>query len=464
MNTVSPIKLLFVLIFVISTTASAQKKIEINEKLRVRLNTIHELAEENPEQAIVKLDSLVIKTTENNLPYVTIISHYIKGCAYRNIGDYEKLRFNFEKAKNLALDYNWKEFTAEIYRELGDEYFDREKPEKAIENYKKAQEIYKEFGNEEGVIVCTYDGFIDNLLGKYKISNQKLKQLLPLFKKVHPVYLDALNTIAQNYKALNNLDSAFVYVNKMPLDSIDDINNINYSLYRAQARFEYYIAKKNTVRAIAENNYIGKYKFSDDLIIYYYKNKIALAQLKNNLQAVSQFTDSLNQAYEKLYKKANSAEVHNVDKRIETEEASNTKISFFKQNIWWLSLVTIVLLIMLIIVFTRYKANKQKQYQLIINMRNDIKSLLDELKEKEAISANKAPKTIEEKIKDLAIKHQLTERETDVLFHITKGYNNQQIADALFVSVNTIKYHLRNIYEKLDVNKRTEITSKILVN
>lgn len=70
--------------------------------------------------------------------------------------------------------------------------------------------------------------------------------------------------------------------------------------------------------------------------------------------------------------------------------------------------------------------------------------------------------TPEEKIQKIAIKHNLTERETDILLQISLGKNNQKIANELFISINTVKYHMRNIYEKLDVKKRTEITSKLL--
>lgn len=80
---------------------------------------------------------------------------------------------------------------------------------------------------------------------------------------------------------------------------------------------------------------------------------------------------------------------------------------------------------------------------------------------------NKAQQTtfaIEDKLILEAQKHQLTDRETDVLIHLARGLNNQEIANELFVSINTVKYHTRNIYEKFDIKKRTEITSKLLFN
>ena len=72
--------------------------------------------------------------------------------------------------------------------------------------------------------------------------------------------------------------------------------------------------------------------------------------------------------------------------------------------------------------------------------------------------------TLEKRIESIALKHELTERETDVFLHLAKGYNNQKIANELFVSINTVKFHTRNIYEKLDVKKRNEINTRILFN
>ena len=53
----------------------------------------------------------------------------------------------------------------------------------------------------------------------------------------------------------------------------------------------------------------------------------------------------------------------------------------------------------------------------------------------------------------------LTERELHVLHLIESGYTNKQIAQEMTVSLNTVKYHLKNIYGKLGVINRTQAAS-----
>jgi DNA-binding NarL/FixJ family response regulator len=50
----------------------------------------------------------------------------------------------------------------------------------------------------------------------------------------------------------------------------------------------------------------------------------------------------------------------------------------------------------------------------------------------------------------------LTSREMEVLELISKGYTNQQIAQNLVIEVGTVKNHVHNILEKLNVNSRGE--------
>lgn len=57
-------------------------------------------------------------------------------------------------------------------------------------------------------------------------------------------------------------------------------------------------------------------------------------------------------------------------------------------------------------------------------------------------------------------KFNLSDRELEVLVELNKGLSNQEIADKLFVSLNTIKTHISNLYLKLHVKRRTQALAK----
>lgn len=50
----------------------------------------------------------------------------------------------------------------------------------------------------------------------------------------------------------------------------------------------------------------------------------------------------------------------------------------------------------------------------------------------------------------------LTERELELLHLVEKGYSNAAIAEATSISQNTVKYHMKNIFQKLDAQNRAE--------
>ena len=59
-----------------------------------------------------------------------------------------------------------------------------------------------------------------------------------------------------------------------------------------------------------------------------------------------------------------------------------------------------------------------------------------------------------------ALVEHLGSRENEILSLIGRGLKNQAIADELFISINTVHYHTKNIYSKLDVHTRTEAVAK----
>jgi DNA-binding NarL/FixJ family response regulator len=56
----------------------------------------------------------------------------------------------------------------------------------------------------------------------------------------------------------------------------------------------------------------------------------------------------------------------------------------------------------------------------------------------------------------------LSEREKEVLNRIVDGNSYKMIADLLFISIDTVRSHIKNIYEKLQVNSKSQAVAKAL--
>jgi two-component system nitrate/nitrite response regulator NarP len=52
----------------------------------------------------------------------------------------------------------------------------------------------------------------------------------------------------------------------------------------------------------------------------------------------------------------------------------------------------------------------------------------------------------------------LTDRETQILQEVARGFRNKQIADRLFISESTVKVHMKSLLKKLQVPSRTAAT------
>ncbi len=85
--------------------------------------------------------------------------------------------------------------------------------------------------------------------------------------------------------------------------------------------------------------------------------------------------------------------------------------------------------------------------------------LLDE----EAKVSNNLPMH-ETPIQILIERFELTQREAEIMQLIGQGLTNTELGENLFISANTIKYHIKNIYIKLDVSNRLQALKKTSIS
>lgn len=74
------------------------------------------------------------------------------------------------------------------------------------------------------------------------------------------------------------------------------------------------------------------------------------------------------------------------------------------------------------------------------------------IKEKEIV--------IEKPVLDEEKRLEFTARELELLVFISKGYTNQEIADSIFISTNTVKTHLKKLFVKLGASNRTQAVAE----
>lgn len=66
-----------------------------------------------------------------------------------------------------------------------------------------------------------------------------------------------------------------------------------------------------------------------------------------------------------------------------------------------------------------------------------------------------------DKNKNARLLETFTTREQEILYALAKGYQYKEIADKLFISIETVRTYLRKIYDKLQVHSKVEALNKV---
>ena len=118
-----------------------------------------------------------------------------------------------------------------------------------------------------------------------------------------------------------------------------------------------------------------------------------------------------------------------------------------------------------ILILTSYLDNEKiypvldagaKGYMLKTSSAEEILRAIRKVEQGELAIETEVSQKVEYRKNHVELHDDLTARGRDILALLTKGYENQRIADELFISLKTVKTHVSNILSKLEVSDRTQ--------
>jgi len=427
----------------------------------------------------------------------------------RRAGNYDEALELSKKAVETARIGNDTLQWANALNDQGQVYKDMFLFNQAIDSYFEAFKLWELKKDSSGLAIAY--GSIANThfyQEDYRKSLEYNFKKLPITQKLGDMWETnkTINNIALAYSDLNQNDSALIYARKSlkiaqkrnyPVgvaNSCDIMSNAFLKMNKPDSSYSYSkkavdIAERNKSQALAsylinlasalekQKNYqaaLSKAKEAHDLA----KNRNDAHTQRAASFLLSEIYHRINQremAYQYLTKylrlndsitnkeymrKVTRLDIqHEYDKKQRAAEYEieildkNNQLKTEKLRKTWITLIALLLLSLAgaTISFLVIRNKNHRIDQMNLELRNYLFQL-EQLKTEEK---NEDP------VLSLIENYGLTQREAEIMELIATGIGNEEIAKKLFVSKNTIKFHIKNIFIKLDVRNRVQALQKM---
>lgn len=124
----------------------------------------------------------------------------------------------------------------------------------------------------------------------------------------------------------------------------------------------------------------------------------------------------------------------------------------------YISFFSDVFCLILSIWLTIFSRREQERY-ISQNMEETLQQRMSEF---QAQAQEKQKKISAEQIVEFGKYYGLTDRETEILRLILEGKSNQEISQALYITIGTVKTHIHSIFSKLEVSRRGQLMSRFV--
>ena len=359
----------------------------------------------------IKLINDFIADSENT-PYEKYHAYIYKSYTYKRVFNYDQTLLNLDLAlqEGLKSDKN-----AEVQNCISAEkafvYFDTHQYEKADKLMKKLHdENYQYLESESKCWIIMQEGYLLMQNKKYPEAEKKLDIALSLALKNMPrnapnIYGKKIELYGR-MKLYEKRDEAF----KLGIYYAKKFKIIKYEMYLYEVLRNQYQKEEN------------------------YKSAFS-AQQKY---------DSLNFVYNSINE---NGKIQRQEKQLDEEKKALELKNEHIQK-YFLAITIGILVLLLIIAARLYKINKQKRI-LVEKENTRIHNEIERITK--AINEN-GNKRLE------VSSYNFTDRQKEIISLIQESKTNKEIATTLFISENTVKYHLKIIYDILDIENRSQIS------
>ena len=396
--------LLLLILFVFTQSFGQSEKLK---KLENQIKTFNDNLQY--EKSIAVLNEII--TNEQSTHYEKYYAYLLESFTYKRLFNYTKTLHKLDLALAEGLQSDQKE---EVKNTIDAEkcfvYFDTQdypKAEALITQLRKLNFKHLSIPTQSWIIM--QDGYIKMLKKDYVKSEQLLNEAAALVKANSPENLP--NIYGKKMELFNKMnlfekrDTAF----KEGLLLAKKYNKVKYEMYLYQVMRNIFQENEDY-----KNAFFTQKKY--DSIVKYYNATDANGKLE-------------------------LAEKKLEDENRQLKEQNEKYIDYILYG------VIVSLLLLLFFSVRLYQSNRTKR--ILVEKENtrihdEIERLTQALDEKGNATLNLS-------------NYNLTDRQKEIIDFIRSGLTNKEIATKLFISENTVKYHLKIIYEILDIDHRSAI-------
>ena len=349
---------------------------------------------------------------EKTTPFEKYTAYLLKAYTYKRLFNYEATIENLDLALSEGLKSNKKLLVKNtIKAQKAFCYFDQHEYEKAKTLMQElAASHYAELDVEDKSFIIMQEGYLLMLKEKYVEAEKKLDEALDITKNHNPRNLPNIYgkkiELYNKMKLYDKRDAAF----RSGMQIAKEYKVIKYEMYLYEVlRNEY---QKN-------NDYKSAF------------------EVQKKYDSISFLYNASN----------NNGKIALLEQKLE-----HNKQKLAAENQWYIKIFLIILisiLVALLIISVRLYTLGKERRKLLETENKRIHDEIERLTKQMDDKGNAAF--------DLT-KYDLTERQKEIIDLIQKGKTNKEISNQLFISENTVKYHLKIIYDILDIEHRLELS------